>query len=94
MLSLKSIENIANLLWPQFDTQVNWEEVLGYHLLTDNAMVHFEDVAIHVISEKIGRADVDISTQLANDIVNQLTFLAIKESKRIYHSGKSNGTPA
>lgn len=84
MLSNKSIENLAELLWPEFDKRVDWEDVLGYRILSEEAMDIFEEVGMEVVAEKFGAPDVDISIDLANEIVNKLTVLGIREADRIY----------
>lgn len=84
MLSNKSIENLAALLWPEFNKRVMWEDALGYRRLSLEALDIFEEVGMEVVTEKFGAPDVDISVDLANEIVNQLTVLGIKEADRIY----------
>lgn len=85
MLSLKSIENLAKLLWPEFGKRVDWEDVLCYRRLSDEAMDIFEEVGMDVVAEKFGALDVDISMDLANELVKQLTLLGVREADRIYH---------
>lgn len=84
MLSNKSIENLAKLLWPEFDKRVDWEDVLGYHRLSDKALNIFEEVGMEVLAEKFGAPDVDISMDLANDIVDHLTLFGVRKAARIY----------
>ena len=84
MLSNESIQNIAKLLWFEFDHRVDWAEVLGFHGLVDGALSIFEEVGMEVLIEKVGTPGVDISLDLANEIVNELTVLAIKDARRLY----------
>lgn len=92
MLSLKSIENLAKLLWPEFDKRVDWEDVLCYRRLSDEAMDIFEEVGMEVIAEKFGAPDVDISMDLANELVKQLTLLGVREADHIYFRKCASGT--
>lgn len=87
MLSNKSIENLATLLRPEFDQRVNWEDVLGYRRLSNEAMDIFEEVGMEVVAEKFGTPDVDISIDLANEIVNQLSLMGVREGDRLYLQG-------
>lgn len=81
MLSNKSIENLAELLWPRFRELIDWEAVLGFHQLSDEALNIFYVAGIRVVADTFGT---DISSQLVEEIVNQLTVLAIRDARRLY----------
>ncbi|AEC53189.1 hypothetical protein SCRM01_243 [Synechococcus phage S-CRM01] len=80
MLSNKSIQNITEQLWPEYNYRVDYGRVLGRPgILAPDALNYLGEIALNLVEDQIGVMDISISQELAQGISNELASRAVRE---------------